>query len=298
MIAQSTRDLVQFKLRALACKAATCVLTKCENSPQKSMEEIFCRSLPSPQTAVDIFAGQWSCDFPPPYENLTGGIKGLFEDGRITWGVEALGSVEGLQVLELGPLEGAHTWMLDRMGAAEIVSIEANRRAFLRCLVVKEILGMRNAKFLCGDFLEYLEDAVSREARWDLCLVVGVLYHQQDPVRLLALVTQVSDSLLLWSHFHDPEFLAGHPERAATFAPPNQKSTAGFRHTLHRHNYGPSVDDPSFCGGINSWTSWMSKDDILGALANFNFEVVDMTHYSDDLVNGPSVCIAARRKLD
>ena len=295
-MARSTRDLVQFKLRDLACRAATSVLTKYGNSPQKPIEETFCRSLPSPQTAVEMFAGQWSCEFPPPYENLTGGIKGLFEDGRITWGIEALGGVGGLQVLELGPLEGAHTWMLDRMGAAEIVSIEANRRAFLRCLVVKEILGMRNAKFLCGDFLEYLKDAVGREAHWDLCMAVGVLYHQQDPVRLLALVTQVSDSLLLWSHFYDPEFLARHPERAATFAPPHQKSTAGFQHTLHRHNYGPSVDGPSFCGGINPWASWMSKEDILGALANFNFEVVDMIHYSDDQVNGPSVCIAARRK--
>jgi len=291
------RESFEVKVRDWARTTATSLLAKFTVGGREPPDETFCRRMPSAQTAVDIFAGQWSCELPPPYENLTGGAKGLFDDGRITWGVDVLGDVEGRRILELGPLEGAHTSMLDRMGAAEIVSIEANRRAFLRCLVVKELVGMPHAKFLCGDFQEYLEDAVKKGARWDLCVAIGVLYHQQDPVHLLELVTKVSDRLLLWTHFYDPAFLATHPERAATFAPPTIKSTAGFGHTLHRHDYGPSVGDPSFCGGINTWTSWMSKEDILGAIASFGFEVPERKFFDDDQVNGPSVLIAARRKL-
>jgi hypothetical protein len=298
MVLSMSRKSLEMKLRGWARKMATSVLARYAEGDRDPPDETFCRTMPSAQTAIDIFAGQWSCELPPPLEGLTGGAKGLFDDGRITWGIEALGEIGGRRILELGPLEGAHTSMLDRLGATEIVSIEANRRAFLRCLVVKELVGMPHAKFLCGDFQEFLKDAVGRGARWDLCVAIGVLYHQQDPVHLLELATQVSDQLLLWTHFYDPDFLASHPERAATFAPGHEQSTAGFRHTLHRHNYGPSVGDPSFCGGINTWTSWMSRDDILGALAHFNFEVADSKFYDDDQVNGPSISIAARRKPD
>ncbi len=37
-----------------------------------------------------------------------------------------------MNILELGPLEGAHTYQL------RILAIEANAEAFLKCLVVKE----------------------------------------------------------------------------------------------------------------------------------------------------------------
>ena len=53
-------------------------------------------------------------------------------------------------MLELGPLEGAHTYMLDRAGASEVVAIEGNTRAFLKCLITKELLSMPSARFLVG----------------------------------------------------------------------------------------------------------------------------------------------------
>jgi hypothetical protein len=171
-------------------------------------EEPFCLKSPSPQTAVDLFAGQWASQLPPPFEKLTGGTSELFDDDRITWGTAELGGVVDSRILELGPLEGGHTFMLDRHGAAQVTAIEENTRAFLRCLVVKEILGMPSAHFLCGDFVPFLSDAIERRERWDLCLALGVLSHQQDPVALLELVTQVSDRVLLFTHYYDAELQA------------------------------------------------------------------------------------------
>lgn len=140
----------------------------------------FSLEAPSPKTAIDIFAGEWSSDLPPPYDGLTGGNVPLFDDGRIRWGNDQFGGFRGMRVLELGPLEGDHTFLLDRLGVAETVAVEANRRAFLRCLLVKELLGIPSAKSLCGDFMRFLLIAAERGERWDACVAVGVLYHQCD----------------------------------------------------------------------------------------------------------------------
>jgi hypothetical protein len=259
-------------------------------------EDLFCSALPTPQTAVDLFAGQWSSQFPPPYERLTGATTQLFEDPRITWGVAQFGGVKDMGVLELGPLEGGHTYMLDQLGASEITAIEGNQHAFLRCLVAKEVLGMANARFLCGDFVAYLRDAVDHRRRWDLCLAVGVLYHQQDPVGLLELVAQVSDRILLWTHYFEAEILSRPPRLASDFAPPSTKTTGGFPHVLYRHEYGASVGSQTFCGGLRPWTSWMVRSDIVGALEHFGFEVVGVAFDDVDHPNGPAFCLAARRR--
>ena len=154
------------------------------SNPGPPETDIYCRTSPRPENAVNLFSGQWSSRLPAPFLDLTGGGAALFEDGRIAWGVQSFGGVEGMRVLELGPLEGGHTFMLDRLGVSEIIAVEANTRAFLRCLVVKELLEIDHARYLCGDFNAYLNDAVAEGKSWDLCLAIGVLYHQQDPVAL------------------------------------------------------------------------------------------------------------------
>ena len=47
----------------------------------------------------------------------------------------------GKTVLELGPLEGAHTYQLHQRGA-NIVAVEASKQAYLKCLITKEIVGL------------------------------------------------------------------------------------------------------------------------------------------------------------
>ena len=184
--------------------------------------------------------------------------------------------------------------MLDRLGASEVTSIEANQQAFLRCLISKELLGIPSASFLCGDFMAYLGDAVDRQARWDLCLASGVLYHQQDPVTLLELATRVSDRLFVWTHYYDAGILDRRQDRIAKFAAGSEQTTAGFRHTLYRYEYGEALDWQGFCGGLASWTTWMSRADIVGALEHFGFQVIGTLDDLDN-PNGPAFCLAARR---
>lgn len=271
-----------------------------ENEPSKALEIVadqFCRDLPSPKTAVDIFAGDWSSQLPPPYEELTGGQVALFDDKRIHWAAEHFGGIVGMRVLELGPLEGGHTYMLDRKGAREVTAVEANRRAFLRCLIVKEVLGMPSARFLCGDFVRYLEDAAKEPTnRWDLCVAAGVLYHQQEPVALLDLAGKVSDRLFLWTHYFDESVLSRREDLWPKFTSSTEATTCGFAHTLHRYEYGAALDWSGFCGGLASWTTWMDRADILASLEHLGFSDLAIEYDEPEHPNGPAFCVAATKR--
>jgi hypothetical protein len=260
-----------------------------ENNP-------FCSVRPSPQTAVDLFAGQWNSELPSPYDKLTGGSATLFADDRIAEAVDQFGGVKDLRVLELGPLEGGHTFMLDRLGVAEVTAIEANKQAFLRCLVAKELLGIPSSHFLCGDFMAYLRDAADSGTHWDLCLASGVLYHQQDPVALLELATQVSDRIYLWTQYYDADVMARRPGLSAKFSSPVETTTAGFHHSLYRRDYGSSaLGSLRFPGGLKGWMTWMTKPDILSSLQYFGFEPIGM--FDDpDHTNGPALRLTAKRR--
>src|SRR6202041_1214707 len=94
--------------------------------------------MPSTQNAVDALPG-WNLAL-PEHVGATAGTGAFYSDPRILWALEQFGSIEGRKILELGPLEASHPYLLERHGAALIHAIEANKLSFLRCLVVKELL--------------------------------------------------------------------------------------------------------------------------------------------------------------
>ncbi|MBC8104440.1 MAG: class I SAM-dependent methyltransferase, partial [Cytophagales bacterium] len=137
--------------------------------------DVYAKGVPGDQTALDIFKEEWSSRFPEERADIrSGGESPLFDDPRVAWAIEQIGGISGKTVLELGPLEGGHTYQFDRAGAASIVAVEANTRGYLKCLIAKEVLGMPSAHFLCGDFVEYLR---VNQMHYDLCFASGVLYH-------------------------------------------------------------------------------------------------------------------------
>lgn len=267
-------------------------------APAPSILDSYVSAIPSPQTAADIFAGEWAARFPPPLAHVRAGVAPLFEVEHVPWGVEVLGGISGGRVVELGPLEGGHTYILDRLGAAEVVAIEANTRAFLKCLIAKELLGISSARFLCGDFVAYLADRAERGSPpFDLCLASGVLYHLADPVPVLALMRKASDRLVLWTHYYNPELVSGRPDLAVKFPRSEIVERAGFRHTLYRQEYQGALAVPGFAGGTAETSSWMNREDIVGALEHVGYEITAIGHEEPDHKGqGSCFCIAARAR--
>jgi hypothetical protein len=249
-------------------------------------------SAPNDQNALDIFKGEWWSQFPQQFGHVQAGQIRVFEDPRVRWALSKLGNVSGQTVLELGPLEGAHTYMLEQAGFGSILSIEANPRAYLKCLIVKEIVGLTRTRFLCGDFLEYLRNS---PAQVDAVFASGVLYHLINPAELIGLLSKITRRLFLWTHYYDPGIISRNRKLAGRFKHEHENEYAGFRHQLFRYDYGGSFRLARFCGGSRPYAQWMRREDIIACFKHFGFGEVLTSFEEPDHPNGPAFALITLR---
>jgi len=254
--------------------------------------ERYVTSGPSAQQVLDIFKGEWSSALPAPFCDCEAGRAPVFGDPRLKWGVERLGGVDGRRVVELGPLEGGHTWMLEQLGAAEITAIEASERAYLKCLTVKELTGLRRARFLYGDSVAYLRET---DERFDVGIASGILYHMTNPVELLALLAAHCDRLYLWTHYYDEAALLRAPKVRARFRGTSEATYAGFTHTRHRFHYQATRFRLGFSGGSAPYSQWLTRDTILAACRHLGFPHIEMAFDEPYHPYGPSCAFVAMR---
>jgi hypothetical protein len=152
-------------LRTRLARTACGLLSRRPSTRSGDILDAYVSESPSAERAFGLFAGEWSSEIP----GYGFGQAKLFDDYRIRWVEEQCGGLKGKRILELGPLEGGHTYMMARAGAASITSIEANTRAFLKCLVVQNALKFE-ADFRLGDFRRYL---ANNAEVYDLLLASG-----------------------------------------------------------------------------------------------------------------------------
>lgn len=266
--------------------------------------ETYVRTVPSAQNVVDLFAGEWASHLPETAgATATPGKVPLFADGRIAWLDGAIGGFDGKRVLELGPLEGGHTAMMHDRGAAAIVAVEAHPRAFLKCLCVKELLGLDRARFLLGDGLEYLRAC---DERFDLALASGLLYHLDRPHELLRHLARAADAVFLWTHYYDEERLRLLPRKLVEFDPPREVAVDGNRYVMATCHYGRQrfsirgrprrgLAYPGFCGGGNATAEWFTRDSLIQALGDVGLRVESTAFDEPDHEQGPAMALLARR---
>lgn len=254
------------------------------------VHERYATDAPSQKSLAAIFADDWVSSLP----GLGFGSVGLFDDHRIRWASKQAGGVAGKRVLELGPLEGGHTFMLHNAGAASVTSIEANTHCFLRCLVVKSLYDLNRANFLFGNFIPWLEQ---QGEKYDLTIAAGVLYHMVDPLNFIDLLCRTSDQLYIWTHYADviamPE---DDPRYQNGVIGTEMRDYQGTPYQCFKRHYAPDSDtDPKFCGGVHKNPVWIEKKTIFMALeANgFSFETDEDR---PDHPNGPCVSIFAKRR--
>ncbi len=254
----------------------------------------YLKTAPNPQTTLDIFQGEWTSRLPEPLAQCQAGTIELFDDGRIKWLASEIGGVTGKSVLELGPLEGGHTYMLAQLGTAEITAVEANTRAFLKCLIVKELLNLQRTRFLCGDCIEYLRQA---GPNFEVGVASGVLYHMQNPVELIALLAQrCTRHLFLWTHYYDQAIISASKINAPRFNFSQPAEYAGFKHTLYRQEYQKALEWNGFCGGSAPLSNWLSRDDLVRCLQYFGFTDLRFNFDEPTHPNGPALAVIASRR--
>lgn len=254
------------------------------------------------QATVDIFKGVWSSEL-PPHLGVTSGNAKLFDDPRIHWMIERLGGVAGWRVLELGPLEGGHSYMLQQAGAEHVVAVEACAMSYLKCLVVKDLCQLARVDFRYGDFMAFLE---TDGAAFDLVVASGVLYHQRDPIACIERMAARSDKVFLWTHYYTDDLCssqmrsdmfepvpAGRPFPGAVRAPPAPGD--GFSCEVFRLNYDTYLPGVKYRGGVDDHSHWMRREDILSCLRHYGLADIEVAFDQADHPFAANFALLAKR---
>jgi hypothetical protein len=248
-------------------------------------------SEPSNQNVLDIFKGEWSSRLPEHFGLLTKpGTAGLFEDHRVIWAEQTLGNFSSWEILELGPLEGGHSYMLQNRKAKMVTSIEANTRAFLKCLCIKNILNLDRVEFKLGDFMSYLE---KDNLKYDMVFASGVLYHMEEPIKLIKLISRVTERLFIWTHYYDREVILKRKDLSHKFSPVITSEYDGVTYEYSTQSYKDALGWSGFCGGFKTVSKWLTRDSIIKALTYFGFSDLKINFEQMDHPNGPAFAVCA-----
>ena len=253
----------------------------------------FATGFPSPQAMIDIFKGAWKAALPPEFKVTAGPHTHFMSDDRVLWAEKLLpGGFAGKSILELGPFEAYATRLMERFGAEKVIAIEANNINFLKCLVLKEATGLR-ARFLHGDFLEYLKRAPES---FDIIWASGVLYHSVDPGALLEQSARVADNLFIWTHYVSDEMMK--TAQAGMFEPANnrQVEVGGVTIEYHFRSYRLKYDNLPlhYEGGTTEYSCWVTKADLLAALRACGFGRVEI-HKDGAIGDMPFISLLAMK---
>ena len=253
--------------------------------------DAYCMETPGPQQVLDIFRGEWS-SMMPSASNLTTapGQAGLFEDPRVTWAASRCGGVRGRRILELGPLEGGHSSMLEQAGAAEVLAVEANVRSFLKCLCIKEIFGLSKVRFVLGDCMAFMEQS---PGGWDMVFASGILYHMKEPARFLSLLPRMAPRVFLWTHYFDERIIRDTPALAHKFGPLEDGTVDGYRYQFVEQSYKEALGWSGFCGGSAETSLWLTRSSILGLLKHLGYRTIEVSFETPDHPNGPAFGVYA-----
>ena len=243
----------------------------------------FCKKPASISNGFDFF--DWVCRV--PINSLKTGNHRVFEniDDRPYSLVKKFKSINKWKILELGPLEGGHTYQLEKFGA-ELTAIEAHPENFLKCLIVKNALNMK-ASFLLGDFSDYLKET---SKNYDLIFASGVFYHMEDPLDLLVQIAKKTDRIFAWTHYISEE-----QSDSSGMHKNKYVDELEFSCKYYHYEYDQTREDRSFAG-IAKFSSRLTKEDFIRALCAVGFSNYEIVKDEIDHPGGPAFSFIAEKK--
>ena len=173
-------------------------------------------------------------------------------------------------VLELGSLEGGHTFALARR-TSRVVAIEGRDSNVKRAKFVQSLLGVDNIEFVEAN-LETTE--LSQFGTFDAVYCVGLLYHLPRPWELIQQIARVSSNVYLWTHYASEKEA---DERAGSYQ--------GKWYAEH------GATDP--LSGLSPKSFWPTLAGLRNMLVNCGFN--DIRTIEDDTkhIHGPCVTLSA-----
>jgi hypothetical protein len=111
--------------------------------------------------------------------------------------------VRDQRILEIGPLEGHHSIILEKMGIRQNIAIEARIENLEKCARIKQKYHLERTEFIQYDLEKLYKGEVTPnfEGSFDLVFCLGVLYHLPDPGRGLEWMRSQGTTLFLGTHY-------------------------------------------------------------------------------------------------
>jgi SAM-dependent methyltransferase len=180
------------------------------------------------------------------------------------------------RILELGSLEGGHTFNLATMsGVNAVVGLEGRDYNLRKAEFVRAVLGVRNAEF---HLIDLERSDLTRFGQFDVCFSAGLLYHLPEPWKHLAEVRKITRNLFLWTHYVD-----------AAKVSEERNGYPGWSYG----EYGYA--DP--LSGLSSTSYWPSLDGLQSMLSDAGFPGIDIIEDDAGHGDGPAVTLSARAAM-
>jgi hypothetical protein len=199
----------------------------------------------------------------------SGGTFPALEDERIAQFFQAFPDVR--TILELGSLEGGHTFALARHhGVERVLGIEARKSNIERAQFIQYLLPVDNVKFVQAD----LEKTKLNElGRFDAIFCSGLLYHLPEPWRLIADMACIAPRLFIWTQYAD-------------------ESAREMRQNFRGREFVESgIDEP--LSGMSPKSFWLTLESLKSALTSAGFDSIEIVRDDPGHPNGPAVTLAA-----
>jgi Methyltransferase domain len=175
-------------------------------------------------------------------------------------------------ILELGALEGAHTFILaNRQGVKRVLALEGRELNLRKARFVQELLHVSNAEFAQAN----LEDAdLAAFGRFDAVFCSGLMYHLPEPWKLISQLPALAPNLFIWTHYE---------------ADANAEIVSGdLRGKIHGE--GGAADPLS---GMSATATWLTLESLTTALTRSGYSSVHVIDNNPSHPNGPAVTIGA-----
>ena len=176
-------------------------------------------------------------------------------------------------ILELGSLEGAHTFLLAaHPNVTRVLALEGREANLRKARFVQELLGTQNVEFAQAN----LENAeLGRFGKFDAVFCSGLLYHLPEPWKLIERLNAVAPVLFIWTQY-------------AADADAVDVGN-GFRGKIHVEG-GP--EEP--LSGMSRTATWLTLSSLRDLLAASGYKAIEVIHDDPTHANGPAVTIGAR----
>lgn len=198
-----------------------------------------------------------------------GGSVDLSNDIRIAQFEMAFPGAKRL--LELGSLEGGHTFEVARPPGRTVLGVEGREENVAKAETVRRVLGIENVRFIVGNLEGPLLDTLGF---FDAILCIGLLYHLPAPSKLIDSFRRASDRVFIWTHYASDTDTADVEENGLSGCWYNEFGRA----------------DP--LSGLSARSFWPTLPSLLGRLERNGF-IVTVIDKEPAHEHGPAVTLAA-----